>query len=299
MKLDDLVPPEDLIYIGGGNFREIGHEFFRYLVDLADLKPYDRVLDVGCGIGRIAIPLTQYLDQRGGYEGFDIVPLGIDWCRDRITARFPHFRFQVADLFNRSYNPQGRLEASSYTFPYPDESFDLVFLTSVLTHLLPADLENYLYEISRVLKPGGRCLLTYFLLNSESARLLDAGQSQLDFKYRHGVYRTISPHRLEDAVCYDEAFVLGLQEKYGLELRQPIHYGCWCARSKALSHQDVIVATKGRSLTVPKPRVSGLGRLKLALRRGFYRKIVGTLRRVGRRSAATEVHRHLKARRSA
>jgi SAM-dependent methyltransferase len=299
MSLEDLVPPEDLIYIGGGNFREIGHEFFRYLVDLADLQPHHRVLDVGCGIGRIAIPLTQYLDRRGSYEGFDIVPLGIDWCSDKITSRFPHFRFQLADLFNRSYNSRGRLEASSYTFTYANESFDLVFLTSVLTHLLPADLENYLYEISRVLKVGGRCLLTYFLLNPESARLIDAGKSQLDFKYDYGAYRSISRHRPEHAVCYDEAFVLGLQEKYGLEVRQPIHYGSWCARSKGLSHQDVIVASKARPLSVPKPRVSGLHRLKLALRRGFYGKVVATVRRFGRRSAATEVQRHVKARRSA
>jgi len=299
MTLDELLPPEDLIYIGGGNFREIGSEFFRYLVDLAGLQPQHRVLDVGCGIGRIAIPLTQYLDRRGSYEGFDIVPLGIDWCRDRITSRFPHFRFQVADLFNRSYNSQGRFEASSYTFPYPDESFDVVFLTSVLTHLLPADLQNYLYEISRVLKLGGRCLLTYFLLNPESAQLLEAGQSQLKFKYDHGTYRSISRHRPENAVCYDETFVLGLQEKYGLELSQPIHYGSWCARSKALSHQDVLVAAKARPLSVRKPRVSGLSRLKLAMRRGFYGKVVGTVRRLSRRAVETEVHRHVKARRSA
>jgi ubiquinone/menaquinone biosynthesis C-methylase UbiE len=299
MNLDDLAPPEDLIYIGGGNFREIGDEFFRYLVDLADLQPHHRVLDVGCGIGRIAIPLTQYLDQRGSYEGFDIVPVGIDWCRDKITSRFPQFRFQLADLFNRSYNSAGHEEASSYTFPYPDESFDLVFLASVLTHLLPADLENYLYEISRVLKLGGRCLLTYFLLNPESARLLDKGQSLLDFKYDHGVCRSISRHRPENAVCYDETFVLRIQEKYGLEIRQPIHYGSWCSRSKALSHQDLIVAVKARALAVPKPRVSSLSRLQLALRRCFHGKVLVALRRLGRRSAATEVQRHVKARRYA
>jgi hypothetical protein len=165
--------------------------------------------------------------------------------------------------------------------------------------LLPADLENYLYEISRVLKPGGRCLLTYFLLNAESAHLLDAGQSQLPFKHHSGVYRTITPHRPEDAICYDEKFVLGLHEKYGLEVLQPVYYGSWCNRSKALSHQDVIVAAKPRRLSIPKPRITSLDRMRLALRRALYGRVVTPLRRLGGRSATTEIGRHVKARRSA
>ena len=38
--------------------------------------------------------------------------------------------------------------------------------------MLSADMENYLKQIARVLKPGGRCLITYFLLNPESAKLM-------------------------------------------------------------------------------------------------------------------------------
>jgi len=34
------------------------------------------------------------------YEGFDIVPEAITWCRRRITPRHPRFRFQVADIHN-------------------------------------------------------------------------------------------------------------------------------------------------------------------------------------------------------
>src|SRR5262249_7085331 len=127
----------------------------------------------------------------------------------------------------------------------------------------------------------------------------DAGQSQLPFKHHSGVYRTITPHRPEDAICYDEKFVFGLHKKYGLEVRQPVYYGSWCNRSKALSHQDVIVANKARKLSIPKPHIPSLDRMRLALRRAFYGRLVTPLRRLGGRSATTEIGRHVKARRSA
>ena len=74
---DPLIPPRWMIYIGQGDFTAIGKEFLRHFVELGGLKPSDAVLDVGCGIGRIAIALTAFLGERGSYDGFDIVPDGI------------------------------------------------------------------------------------------------------------------------------------------------------------------------------------------------------------------------------
>ena len=294
MSLPDLLPPEDAIFIGGGDFQRIGEEFFGYLVGLGGLRPHDRVLDVGCGIGRLAIPLTRYLKAPGSYDGLDIVPLGIDWCREQITPRHPRFRFHLADVFNRSYNPRGRLDASTYAFPFLPASFDFVFLTSVFTHMLPADLENYLYEISRVLRRGGKCLITYFLVNAESAALMEAGRSQFPFKYRRGGYRTISRHRPEDAVCYEEGFIRTLHQKYGLPIEGSIRYGSWCGRADFLSHQDIVLAVRTGAPTAPKPRVPGMTRLGLAVRRMFYGRLVDPLRRLSRH--ASEVRRHVQAR---
>ena len=141
-------------------------EFFQYFVQLGGLKPDENVLDVGCGIGRMAVPLTKYL--KGVYEGFDIGPEAIKWCQDNISRRYPKFYFQVADVFNEKYNPGGKYKASEYKFPYDNDAFDFVYLTSVFTHMLPHDMENYLSEISRVLRNNGRCLITYYLLNEES-----------------------------------------------------------------------------------------------------------------------------------
>ncbi len=61
---DELTPPRKKIFVGDGNFKKIGEEFLWYFIKLGELKPNERVLDVGCGIGRMAAPLTKYLDGR-------------------------------------------------------------------------------------------------------------------------------------------------------------------------------------------------------------------------------------------
>ena len=244
---DSLTPPTRLMFVGSRDvlvFKKDGEMFLRFFIELCDLKPNEKILDVGCGIGRKAIPLTKYLDENGRYEGFDIVKVGIDWSRKRISTRYPNFHFQLADVFNKRYNPKGKYKASEYRFPFENESFDFVFLASVFTHMLPGDVENYFSEISRVLKIGGRCLITFFLLTNKSLALIDAKKSTLDFKYEMRKHRTINANVPEDAICYDETFILSLYEKYGLEINEPIHYGSWCGRKDFLTLQDIVIATK-------------------------------------------------------
>lgn len=98
----------------------------------------------------MAAPLAAYLSKEGSYEGLDIVVQAVRWCSENITPRYPNFRFVHADIYNKSYNPEGKITAHQYAFPYGEASFDFVFLTSVFTHMLPADVENYLHQVSRV-----------------------------------------------------------------------------------------------------------------------------------------------------
>jgi len=67
--------------------------------------------------------------------------------------------------------PGGQINPKKFVFPYADSSFDLVFLTSVFTHMLPEDVKRYMEEISRVLKSGGRSVVTYFLVNPPSTEV--------------------------------------------------------------------------------------------------------------------------------
>src|SRR5690348_3639880 len=73
-------PPTELMLCGDGDFRAIGAEFLGHFVRLADLGPHERVLDLGCGVGRMAVPLTQYMSDVGSYIGVDVARDGIEWC---------------------------------------------------------------------------------------------------------------------------------------------------------------------------------------------------------------------------
>jgi SAM-dependent methyltransferase len=241
-KRDPLIPPRRLSFVFGGDFKSIGKEFLGYF-QLFGMQPNDRVLDVGCGIGRMALALTGYI-RSGSYEGFDIIGSAIDWCKESITPAHPQFRFTHADIFNKSYNSGGKVQPSNFTFPYPDKSFDFAFLTSVFTHMFPKDIAHYMSELSRVIKPGGRCLITWFLVNNESARLVDSGKSRLPMTHICPGYCTINRKTPEYAVGIPEIDAIEFYIRNGFST-EPIHYGTWCGR-QGMSFQDIIVATRNR-----------------------------------------------------
>jgi SAM-dependent methyltransferase len=205
------------------------------------LRPEHRLLDVGSGIGNLAVGLIGYL--RGGYDGIEIHPEAVAWCRQAITGRHPEFRFHHADLFSRAYNPQGRTTASEYAFPFAHHQFDYVFLGSVFTHMLPDGVEHYMREISRVLAPGGVCVASYFLLNQDSRAGIDAGRSFMSFP----VEPSSRPCRLHDAavpeaaVALDEAFVRQIHAEAGLQIRDIRRGGWW---SGLADDQDVLTVAK-------------------------------------------------------
>lgn len=241
---DPMTPPRGLIYTGSGDFRAQGEKMRKYLIELAGLQPRHRVLDVGSGIGRIAVPLTEYLGEEGSYEGFDVVEVGVRWCEKTITRRFPNFRFKYVDLDNDLYRSGGD-NAAAFRFPYPDGDFDLVILTSVFTHMLPNEVANYLGEISRVLKPGGRCFATFFLWNEEAARL-SRGNPHFSFPYDHGYYRLMDEQVQAANVAYEEGRLRQeMIEAAGLEVEQA-HYGYWAGREKegCRDFQDILVLYK-------------------------------------------------------
>ncbi len=254
-----LLPPRRLDL--PSQISEIGERLVDLMIDLGRMAPDAAVLDMGCGPGRTAAALTRYLDpDRGRYEGFDVMPRSIDWCAKAITPRHPSFRFQVADLHNAQYNPSGSQAACDYTFPYPDAEFDVAVAASLFTHLRPFEARRYLEQAARVLRPGGRLLGTWFLLNDESRELIAQGRAR-----QGGVFGEQRPplelHELSDERGYgfaspytevpehmilvDEELVRALHERAGLRIVEA-RYGRWAGREGGSEQfgQDLLVAER-------------------------------------------------------
>ena len=244
---DPLTPPRKLRNSIGPYFddpryyRELGAAICGQLTDHLELDCNDDVLDVGCGCGQMAAPLIDYLRPDAHYAGFDVEEAPIRWLQKNFSRRHPNFHFHHADIFNHVYHPQGKFDPNSYRFTYHDGSFDYVIVKSVFTHLLPEAIDHYLAEISRVLRPGGRCWATFFVLTEESQRLIASGRSTLDLRHPLAHCQVLNLERPDDVVAIEEAHLHEIFQRHGLRLAMPMRLGAWCGRDKAPGYKDWIL----------------------------------------------------------
>jgi SAM-dependent methyltransferase len=238
-------PPASLMPGSDGDFRETGAEFLGHFISHGGLAPNERVLDIGCGVGRMAVPLTQYLDDAGSYDGVDIVAPGIAWCRATITPVYPRFRFHHLDLTHPLYNPGGSLATDLARLPFAAGSFDFICMVALLPHLTVAEVAHYAEEAARLLAPRGRCLATAFLMNPQARAALQSGGGTLPFDAdAPGPIWHAYPQAPSAAVAFDEAALVVLFERAGLHRRPDVAYGGWSGRAASV-FQDLCVFERG------------------------------------------------------
>jgi SAM-dependent methyltransferase len=162
-------PPEYLrVGVGAGDYYRIGEELVARLKELAGLGPSSHVLDIGCGLGRVAWPLARELGPDGSYDGFDAVNTYIDWCINGLALDPQRVRFHWFDIQSSVYNPTGTIDGENLVFPWKDGTFTLTIANSLFTHLSAPGTVNYLRETARTLVSGGRLFASFFVLDDES-----------------------------------------------------------------------------------------------------------------------------------
>jgi demethylmenaquinone methyltransferase/2-methoxy-6-polyprenyl-1,4-benzoquinol methylase/phosphoethanolamine N-methyltransferase len=114
-------------------------------LDLARVKPGEKILEVGCGTGTLSLKAKVMAGPSGQVTGIDVAPDMLETARRKAAKAGLDVKFQA-----------GRIEE----IPFPDGQFDLV-LSSLMMHHVPGDdaKQKGIGEILRVLKPGGRLVI--------------------------------------------------------------------------------------------------------------------------------------------
>jgi SAM-dependent methyltransferase len=236
------IPPEVLLSgVGPGDYVEAG-DLTVSLLEKAGLAPDDRVLDVGCGLGRVAWPLSRRLGPRGSYDGFDVVRAYTDWCAGSLGLDAARFRFRHADVRTGFYNPEGAVLPEDFVFPWADASFDLAIATSLFTHLLPSAVARYLREIGRTLASSGRLFATFYLLDDRVRGPAREGVTDPSFPIPidHGLVHDAAV--AESAVALETEWVLEALGAAGLSVAG-VHPGRWQAGAGPY-YQDIVTAVR-------------------------------------------------------
>ncbi|HBL98280.1 TPA: methyltransferase type 11 [Candidatus Dependentiae bacterium] len=156
------------------------------IIETLGLKPTMKVLDAGCGPGRLTIPLAQKISPQGEVVAMDMQPGMLQRVREKAEAlNLPHIRFLQAGI------GEGKLEHDYY---------DRILLVTVLGEI--PNREFALKELFNALKPGGILSITEVIFDPHF-------QSQ----------KTV--RQLTTAVGFLEKNMIGNRFAYTMQLEKP------------------------------------------------------------------------------
>lgn len=119
------------------------HRWRERAADRAELEPGDFALDICCGTGDLALELGRRVGAEGRVIGSDFSEPMLDLARHKAAGRGAEtVRFEWGDALDLTYDEQ---------------TFDAVTVGFGVRNL--ADLDRGVAEMTRVLKPGGRCVI--------------------------------------------------------------------------------------------------------------------------------------------
>jgi SAM-dependent methyltransferase len=122
------------------------------------------ILEVGCSSGRSVLGLVQRIPRVKRYIGVDARRINVEWCRKHIGSEYNFCTFRYIDLHHDLYNPKGTLKFDDhFKFDFASESFDIVYMQSVLGNNDDREVSIFAQEFYRLLRPAGKLFLTAFI----------------------------------------------------------------------------------------------------------------------------------------
>lgn len=138
-----------------------GLELLELMQERLGLTDYSQssILDVGCGTRLPTAILNKNIPVKK-YTGMDVHKELIQFLQDQIVD--DRFEFHHLDLHNEKYNSTGQTLTLEHMLPIQD-TYNVVCLFSVFTHLNPQDADCMLYMLSRYINENGKLIFTCFL----------------------------------------------------------------------------------------------------------------------------------------
>ena len=163
--MSQILPPVQL-RAGGEHFKNDKDFIEKAVRDVKRLRRIcgltlnSRVLDWGCGAGRLAIGIKEHFPEGRiqHYQGVDVKKNAIDWADKNLKA--PGFDFTYINSCNERYNPSG---AKTRTLASGARSFDIIYGYSVLSHMTKEDASEYLKLIKNSITDEGKVFITSFV----------------------------------------------------------------------------------------------------------------------------------------
>lgn len=194
-----------------------------HLSDNFNFKSNTVILDFGCGQGRLANGLQAQNRPFKSYYGIDTHKKSVDWCNKWLTKYNSKFNFIHVPASNARYNRQAD---SLKSLPFGKNTFDLIFLNSVFSHMLTDDVIFYLNEFNRTIKDNGVLYITAFV--EENVPEVQENPENYIGSNKGSLHR----------VRFEKKFFLSLFEKTGFSIELFAHQHIKRTR------QSVIIARK-------------------------------------------------------
>lgn len=218
---------QNRLLFNGFGFRTTAVHFWMTLLGRRHARLDSRIIDLGSGCGRFAMPLRDLnlwgRGFKGHYLGVDIDSEMLAWCARNFDSRFAWHDAGKTSATYRPAKPASQRSTSSTSpsladtslgrgsgepslaLPTPDASRDLALANSLFSHLLEDDFVEYIREVARALRPGGWFYFTAFIREHVNAGGRLGGR--WTFAHQRGNAWIESERYPEAAVAYDEAWL--------------------------------------------------------------------------------------------
>lgn len=165
--------------VGEGDFDEMGQVELD-LLRMEGLRPNHTLVDLGCGVGRLAVHAIPTL-VGGTYIGIDISETMLKRAKERLREAVPE--------------PPCRVEWVKQTtsdFQLPEHSVDMICAFSVFTHMEHEDSYRYLKDALRIVRPGGRFIFSCTPLTMDIGKKIFLNAAALDLQTRWKYVRNVT-----------------------------------------------------------------------------------------------------------